>query len=113
VAIEAQTHGWGTLIRVTGDYGHGSTGNANSTAIREAVWEAVEELGAGKVVLDLSGMVYEWGDAIGQVFLTHLDDNVHFVLSRECEPGWRGLLHMLDPVCGEGLQDRIRFDAPT
>jgi hypothetical protein len=104
------------VVQVRGAYGSGSEGNPHASLILDALKEAL----AGElrsVLVDLSAMTYEWGDALGGVFLhaaLHEEpQRVSFLLNRDSAQAYEGLLSMCGQLCeASGLRERIRFSPP-
>lgn len=112
LSIETRETASALVVRVTGDLGVGSGGNASARSICEHLQRALDQADGSRIVLDLSGMHYAWNDAIGAVF--HMSpDNVAFVLNRDCAEAWNGLLSFVNPGWPQAYGARIRFESAS
>lgn len=93
-------------VTVTGTLGIGSAGNGQAGEILDAVRDARAQPGCRRVLLDLSQLVYEYGNSIGAVFY---EERVDVILNPDCAKAWNGLLSMVDPRWPRVLGGRVRF----
>lgn len=73
----------GTLLRIAfeGAYPPGSTGNEAAELMRREVGEAVVLFRPAAVLLDVRGLEYTWGDAIGGIAFALAGSNRTFPLA--------------------------------
>jgi hypothetical protein len=100
-----QTNGAWTIC-VSGNYGVGSAGNEDADAIVQELRSILGKTDGAPVVLDMSGMHYEWGDAIGSAFVGEEFEKVEYRLNIKCEKAWSVLLSL---IWGRNVPQRIVF----
>ena len=109
VSITSKTDRQVVTICVQGCYGYGSGGNEAASRIRAAIDAAIKESPDLTLVIDLSKMEYEFGDAIGFLFHRYAELPLHFRLSTSHAAAWNGLLTMTMPDWVSQLGGRIVF----
>jgi len=96
-------------VSASGQYGHGSDGNQDSAEIISAIDAALLENPAAALVIDLSQMNYQWGDAIARIFHKYRRYNPKFLFAASHAEAWKGLLTMTWPSWSDQLGKDIRF----
>ncbi len=96
-------------VSVSGEYRPGSSGNQDARQIITAIDSAIHGRQFDSLVIDLSRMNYQWGDAIAIIFHKYRDSNPTFLLAMGCSESWKGLLNMTLPSWSETLEKQIRF----
>jgi hypothetical protein len=109
VSITSRMNQQVVTICVQGRYGYGSSGNQDASKIREAIDVAIKVAPIAALVIDLSEMHYEFGDAIGVLFHRYRDLQPSFRLSAADANAWNGLLTMIMPDWVSQLGNRIVF----
>ncbi len=86
------------LVRFTGDYGHGASGNCDAAYMDAMYRAAFDVVAPDGLILDFSGLSYQWGDRLGQVLNPPCiwgqlsTPPFAIVLGEACEDGLRSLL---------------------
>ncbi|MBT4866301.1 MAG: hypothetical protein HON53_14450 [Planctomycetaceae bacterium] len=109
IKINSEENDGHVIVTVTGRYGYGSGGNQHASTIVMAIDNAIDIDSIETLVIDLSGMQYEWGDAIARIFHKYPDMSPAYRLSAADSEAWNGLLAMIMPSWAETLGRQIHF----
>ena len=97
------------ILKVSGTTGMGSGGNQDSADIGKSINDFFQANPNQHLLVDLSEMVYEFGDSIMGIFYLSQDHDINYKLNGSCSDAWHSLFNAMYSGWDDLFGDRVSF----